>query len=43
VCEDEPRDVMDSVGQWLYVVEIVRMCFLAVWPLYLGVFINLCS
>jgi hypothetical protein len=27
------RDMMDSVGQWVYVVEIVRTCDLAMWPL----------
>jgi hypothetical protein len=35
------RDMMDSVGQWVYVVEIVRMCDLAMWPLYPGVFMIL--
>jgi hypothetical protein len=28
------RDMMDSVGQWLYVVKMVRMCVLAMWPMY---------
>jgi hypothetical protein len=37
----ELRDMMDSVGQWVYVVEMVRMCVLAMWPLYPGVFIIL--
>jgi hypothetical protein len=34
----ELRDIMDSVGQWEYVVEMVRMYVLAIWPMYLGVF-----
>jgi hypothetical protein len=33
---------MDSVSQWLYVVEMVWMCDLAMRPLYPGVFIILC-
>jgi hypothetical protein len=28
-----PRDIMDYVGQWLYVVEMVWMCVLAMWPM----------
>jgi hypothetical protein len=39
---EEPREMMDFVGQWLYVVEMVWMCVLALWPLYPGVFIILC-
>jgi hypothetical protein len=31
----------DSVGEWVCV-EIVRMCVLAMWPLYTGVFMILC-
>jgi hypothetical protein len=28
----ELRVMMDSVGQWEYVVEMVRMCARAMWP-----------
>jgi hypothetical protein len=33
--------MMDSVGQWTYVVEMVRMCVLAMWPMYPEVFVIL--
>jgi hypothetical protein len=35
------RDMMDSAGQWEYVVEMVLRCALAMWPLYPGVFMIL--
>jgi hypothetical protein len=38
---EEPRDIMDSVGQCLSVDEMVRMCVRAMWPLYPGVFMSL--
>jgi hypothetical protein len=34
-------DMMDSVGRWLHVVEMVRMCARAMWPMYPGVFMIL--
>ena len=34
-------NMIDSVGHWVYVVEIVRMCVMAMWPLYPGVFMSL--
>jgi hypothetical protein len=40
---DVPRDMMDFVGQCLYVVEMVWMCALAMCPLYTSVFIVLCG
>jgi hypothetical protein len=30
---EELLDMMDSVGKWMYVVEMVRMCARAMWPL----------
>jgi hypothetical protein len=30
---EEPRDMMEYVGQWLYVVGTVLMCVLAMWSL----------
>jgi hypothetical protein len=30
---EEPCDMMNFVGQWLYVVEMVWMCALTMWPL----------
>jgi hypothetical protein len=30
---EELRVMMDSVGQWVYVVEMVRMCAHTMWPL----------
>jgi hypothetical protein len=35
-------DMMDSVGQWEYVVEMVRMCARAMWPRYPELFLILC-
>jgi hypothetical protein len=29
----EPRGMMDFMGHWLFVVEIVWMCVMAMWPL----------
>jgi hypothetical protein len=34
-------DMIDSVGQWEYVVEMVCMWALAMWPLYPGEFMTL--
>jgi hypothetical protein len=31
VGREEPRGMMDCVGQWLYVVEMVWMCVLDMW------------
>jgi hypothetical protein len=38
----ERHDMMDSVGQWEYVVEMVPTCARAMWPQYLGLFLILC-
>ena len=34
-------DMMDSVGQWEYVVETVRMCARAMWPRYPELFMTM--
>jgi hypothetical protein len=39
---DEPRDMMDCVGQWVYAVEMVWTCILAMWPRWPWVFMILC-
>jgi hypothetical protein len=38
VGKDRLPDIMDSMGQWEYVVEILCMWALAIWPLYPGEF-----
>jgi hypothetical protein len=38
---EELPDMMDLVGQWEIVVDMVRMCARAMWPLYTGLFMIL--
>jgi hypothetical protein len=38
---EELPHMMDSVGQWEYVVYMVRMCARAIWPRYPGLFMIL--
>jgi hypothetical protein len=42
VCGKAVLVMMDFVGQLVYVVEMVRICVLAMWPMYPGVFMILC-